>query len=329
MGLLKFLRRLWWKINFRNPLFSYDFPLNGDVLRTISQLLSRRDLVNLRSSCRFAYDALEHDIYLNIELSSMAQCVNGLKFLSTQPNKHHLIKGLDLRPINAPYPPGSSNLPHRLNLIQIIRFEYFVVGKMLHQIIPQLTSLQRFRWDGFRVPPDEIWVLLRQKLYLMIYFIQYMSSIVPLPCSFVPLKDVHCRSWSNFENLSSEIFKFVGLRSFAFFASGIFQPVDDLAVQYTKLPSSLFEMLSQCPKLENLALGGLEFETMRVQLDLNACPILFFHWPQLKNLSLTQVSFHSAQGIGKGIQKTYNNFFNLHEALHTLSPHQSTSPFQA
>ncbi|KAF8171023.1 hypothetical protein K438DRAFT_1853153 [Mycena galopus ATCC 62051] len=247
-------RRRGSKTRFQLPLFSRQPPLTSntlsarvtqlsislpeDVLREITKNLNTSDILSVSLTSSHVQTLLIPVLYETVHLRSSRSCVSGLSMLATRPELCAHIQKLAVRP-NYYLAWPTRNEPLGADW----------VATMIMGFARTLTHLRAFDWDGLEMPPDALWLTLRN--------------------SCPELKELFSNVGLEPLDPESELSDVSGHLA-------IYPSSEDL-------PMQLWDMiLNRCPNLRELTLCS--FSASFRLFDINR--VTEGHWPELSSLTL-------------------------------------------
>ncbi|KAJ6509688.1 hypothetical protein DFH09DRAFT_1198848 [Mycena vulgaris] len=269
-----------------------DPNLPADLFLEIASHLMPADLLSFSLTSSHLRHLLLPELYKSVSLFSGA-CLAALEMLSMRPDLrvHVVTLSVDLlRPSPVPWPKQDVGEERTTMLIE--------------QVLPALTNLQTFNWAGKQIPPDRLFLRLRN--------------------ACPKLKNISCVAKSIHFNPDCELFKFTGLTGFTFWVS--YQETKD-PPPFQDIPPQLCDMLLQrCPKLETLSLKLLSMPNLERWEELDR--LTTGTWPSLRSFHL---DIYLLDGPLSWQPPTQNlgTFLSAHPGITDLTLHPFVRPGMA
>ncbi|KAF9267189.1 hypothetical protein L218DRAFT_722977 [Marasmius fiardii PR-910] len=242
-----------------------------------------------KSLCTFVLPLL----YTHLHLQDI-QCLTRIQFLLARPHLTRFVRQLVLVPTNVTTTTQRSAQKHVANEVEL--------AKAVELLTPNLSSLEKFIWDGMELPHDHLWEALRRCCPLL-KFVGANIGTKPL-------------------NSDCQLFAFDDLEGFWLSSEVRESPNRErqLGTQGESLPSTCWDMIiHRSPQLRSLTLGhrGISLRSHRM---LDVTPIIRAAWPKLVSLKLESCRL-IGDGSGDEDLRTFGRWISSHQTLKHLSVH--------
>ncbi|KAG5648923.1 hypothetical protein DXG03_000272 [Asterophora parasitica] len=238
------------------------------LLATAQFIYLPRDVLKLSLASQRIYVLLLPALYASIECKTYHRCKERLSFLLERPDLALYIKKIILRP----NPLMSS----------FCLDEEMHVSDAFERLIPKLSGLETFIWDGLEPPEENLWTGLRTQYVIEIgdkdYSFILASTAVPAFATLGVLLEIHF-----FEEIATDLEGFSLITNYhehPMFIT-LFQHPDFVQL----FPDSMWTMLlERCSNLKELTLGGDRTSYYTPLFDVQ--PLVRGRWPKLHSLLL-------------------------------------------
>ncbi|KIK07083.1 hypothetical protein K443DRAFT_215928 [Laccaria amethystina LaAM-08-1] len=250
-----------------------------------------RDVLNLSLCSSRLRSALASILYSTIELRSNRLCKAALTGLTRHPGIPQHIKKLVVRPNSAEWTLPGDDIDESL------------VSNLLASVVPLCRRLEEFVWDGWEMPDDRLWLVLRTSCPSL-KSVSTTVGVQPLSPSS------HFFEFSDLRQLSLT----VKCRSLEWLLDG--RPKTE------KLPKKFWEMLlERCPNLEELTIASIAPSPRMFDIR----HVTAGRWRRLRSLTLGDlvVNPNEAEKCRLPDQHPLMKFFAAHRKLQHVTLQQA------
>ncbi|KAJ7100949.1 hypothetical protein B0H15DRAFT_465357 [Mycena belliarum] len=262
------------------PLFRCcAFPT--DIVLEIASFLQNTELLNLSSTSSRFQRLLLPMLYNTVSLDSTRACRSGLATLSAHPELCTYIRTLVIRPNYTIVCWPRTDGP----------IDESEIAQMIEGLVDKLEGLNKLTWCGVALPPDGLWVALRN--------------------GCPNLKKIDLTAGSRHLQPESELLKFGNLTAFSLCLEAPDRALGDL-----NLPAQLWTMLTErCPNLEELSLRLVSCSHRLRELERLASHT----FPHLRALQLEIWFYHRDLALSQPSIELVGRFLSAHQAIRELS----------
>ncbi|KAL0062561.1 hypothetical protein AAF712_010600 [Marasmius tenuissimus] len=269
-------------------------PFSIELYGEIAQYLGDADKLSLcltsKSICSFVLPYL----YSNLRLND-SECLLRIRFLIARPYLSRFVREIVLVPSNVKQGAMQKSVAGEVELARAVEL-----------LAPNLTSLEKFIWDGLEVPDDNLWLALQR--------------CCPL------LRTVGTNLGTRPISPESQLFAFDNLLGF-WLSSELRDTHYGPNLEHNqgeKLPSAFWDMLiNRSPNLRSLTLG-YRGPSLQARRTLDITPMVDAKWPKLTTLVLENCRLEepSEQEQDRpSLLQSFTNFIFSHQSLKHLSVH--------
>ncbi|KAL0576649.1 hypothetical protein V5O48_005349 [Marasmius crinis-equi] len=267
-------------------------PFSIEIYGEIAQHLSDADKLSLCLTSKSISSFVLPSLYSKLHLSGN-ECLTRIRFLLARPHLSRFVRELVLTPSSIKQ--GLKSSAGELELARAVEL-----------LAANLSSLEKFIWDGTEIPDDSLWLMLQKSCPL--------------------LRTVGTNIGTRPVDPNSQLFAFNDL--LGFWLSTEVRDVDyspNLELDHgEKLPSAFWDMLMhRSPNLQNLTLG-YRGPTLHSRRSLDIAPIVAAKWPQLTSLTLENCRLEdSTEQVQDRIPTlpSFSAFVSSHQSLERLNVH--------
>ncbi|KAJ7461140.1 hypothetical protein FB451DRAFT_1269070 [Mycena latifolia] len=261
------------------PLFQRALPT--EIFLEIAGFLQNAELLNFSVTSSQLRRLLLPTMYQAVALESNRACLSGLAMLSEHPELCAYIRTLTVRPNYAIVCWPRSDGPISESKVVLLT----------EGLAEKLKNLERFTWGGSDLPPDSLWLALRN--------------------ACPNLNKIYSTVGSRHLDPESELFKFDNLTAFSL----CFVARDEELVE-SGLPAQLWTMLTErCPNLEELTLRLFSSSHSLREMD----KLTAHSFPQLRTLQLEIWFYHRDPTFSQPSVELIGPFLSAHHGIRELS----------